>query len=247
MAAFYYMITGVTKAETGSMDSYFNGQDVSVKYNYAYIGMTSASGANPPSWWTWSTGSLADNTQKNLQMFSPYPTSTTRGKLYWVTTSSYYSDGAIPNRETFVNLEIPPANQYYIVTPSLNNASYQAAGQCVISQYAFANEDDLWFNGWKSQNGLPGFSDPIATQANWTSVLYDPIWGAPPLSFRNDGSVQGDRAQIVANTLAYTQASQEIQSNYGVTPIMKGAIVLAGTGTGFSGGTYRNLVPLKQR
>jgi hypothetical protein len=246
MAAFYYMITGVTKAETGSMDAYFSNQTLTNDYNYAYLGCPTGSGARP-SWWTWNTASLADKNQKDLQMYTPYPTSTTRGKLYWVTTSSYYSDGAIPNRDKFVNLEIPPANQYYIVTPSLNNASYQAAGQCVIAQYAFASEDDLWFNGWKSQNGLPGFSDPIATQANWNAVLNDAIWTAPPLSFKNDGSAPGDRAQIVANTLAYTQASQEIQANNSVTPFIKGAIVLAGTGTIFSNSTYRNLVPLKQR
>ena len=246
MAAFYYMITGVTKAETGSMDTHFSNQTLINDYNYAYLGCPTGSGARP-SWWTWNTGSRADSSLKDFQMYTPYPTATTRGKLYWVTTSSYFADGAIPNRETFVNLEIPGSGQYYIITPSLNNPSFQAAGECVISQYAFTDEDDLWFNGWKSQNGLPGFSDPIATQANWNAVLNDAIWTLPPLSFRNDGTAPGDRAQIVANTLALTQASFEIQTNLSVTPFIKGAIVLAGTGTIFDNGTYRNLVPLKQR
>jgi hypothetical protein len=244
MAAFYYMITGVTKAETGSMDTYFTTKLNAANYNYAYLGCPTGS-PKPGSDFTWNTGSLADTNQKDFQMYTPYPTSTTRGKLYWVTTSSYYSDGTIPNRDKFVNLEIPPANQYYIVTPSLNNASYQAAGQCVIAQYAFASEDDLWFNGWKSQNGLPGFSDPLATQANWNAVLNRNEWTIPPMSFRNDGTVAGDRAQIVANVLALTNLSYVLQNDIPMTPLIKGAIVLAGTGTIFSNSTYKNLVPLK--
>ena len=245
MAAFYYMITGVTKAETGSMDSYFNGQDVSVKYNYAYIGMTSASGANPPSWWTWSTGSLADNTQKNLQMFSPYPTSTTRGKLYWVGTGSFEADPSIPNKSSFVNLEIPNAGSYYIITPSLNNPTFQG-NKNVIAQYAFENEDDLWFNGWKSQIGSPiGASDPLTTETKWLQVVGDNSWTGPPFNFDNSGGTPGDRAQIVANVLACTVNSFSEQGFKSVNPKIHGAIVLAGKTTPFDNNTYRNLVPLK--
>jgi hypothetical protein len=244
MAAFYYMITGVTKAETGSMDTYFSTQTTANLYDYAYLGAPTGSSGRPP-WWTWNTASRSDSSLKDFQMYTPYPTATTRGKLYWVTTSSYYSDGAIPNRDKFVNLEIPGSGQYYIITPSLNNPSFQAAGECVISQYAFTDEDDLWFNGWKSQSGLPSFANPLATQANWTAVLNDARWTIPPLSFRNDGTVPGDRAQIVANVLAYTQQSFIVQNDLAVTPIIKGAIVLAGTGTIFSNSTYKNLVPLK--
>ena len=47
MADFQYMIIGVTKAETGSMDSYFFNQNIADDYDYAYIGSTTGSAIRP--------------------------------------------------------------------------------------------------------------------------------------------------------------------------------------------------------
>jgi hypothetical protein len=245
MADFQYMIIGVTKAETGSMDAYFNSKINSGDYDFAYIGCPSGSGI-VPSWFTWPTGSKSNTNDKDAQMYTPYPTSTVRGKLYWIGTGSFETDYPnIPNRTEFVNLNIPSSGSYYIITPSLTNALFNNAGQLVISQYAFIDENDLWDNGWKSQTGFPGASNPLATQANWEAITKNPSWTNPPLNFITDGSVPGDRAQIVANVLALTNNSINVQTSVGNTPIIKGAIVLAGLLTPFDNDTYRNLVPLK--
>jgi hypothetical protein len=245
MADFQYMIIGVTKAETGSMDTYFDVRINNNNYDFAYIGCPSGSGI-VPSWFTWDTGSLADTNQNDLQMYTPYPAATTRGKLYWVGTGSFQTDYAgIPNRTGFVNLELPGSGRYHIITPSLNDPLFQTPGAFTIAQYAFADENDLWDNGWKCQSGLPSFSNPLATQANWDAVTKNASWIGPPFFFDNSGATPGDRAQIVANVLALTTNSATIQNSLGINPIIKGAIVLAGTGTVFDNDTYKNLVPLK--
>lgn len=245
MADFQYMIIGVTKAETGSMDTYFFNQIIANNYDYAYLGCPT--GSDPlPTWYTWSTGSKSNTNDKDAQMYTPYPTATQRGKLYWVGTGSFEANySGIPNNNGFVNLEIPPAGRYYIITPSLNDPSFQASGKFTIAQYAFADENDLWDNGWKSQNGLPGFSNPLATQTNWLNVINDNSWNAPPFNFDLSGATPGDRAQVVANVLALTNNSFTVQNANGVNPLIKGAIVLAGKTTPFDNNTYKNLVPLK--
>jgi hypothetical protein len=246
MADFQYMIIGVTKAETGSMDTYFDSKINGSEYDYAYIGCPSGSGfPPPPTVFTWPTGSLSNTNQKDLQMYTPYPTTPVRGKLYWVGTGSFENDGSIPNKSGFVNLEIPSSGSYYIITPSLNDASFQNPGAFTIAQYAFVDENDLWENGWRCQNGQIGVSNPLATQANWLNIINDNSWNAPPLNFDLSGATPGDRAQIVANVLALTNNSINVQNSVGVNPIVKGAIVLAGLLTPFDNDTYRNLVPLK--
>jgi hypothetical protein len=244
MADFQYMIIGVSKIETGSMDIYFDNQLISDQYDYAYLGCATGSGTIP-TWFTWNTGSLSDKTQRTLQMYTPFPTSTQRGKLYWVGTGSFENDLAIPNRSGFVNLEIPPSGSYYIITPSLNDATFQAAGKFCIAQYAFVDENDLWANGWKCQMGLPGFSDPLTTETKWLNAVNSNTWTAPPFNFDLSGVTPGDRAQVVANLLALTNNSLTVQGTAGINPKIQGAIVLAGKSTVFDNGTYRNLVPLK--
>jgi hypothetical protein len=250
MADFQYMVIGVTKAETGSMDAYFDVRIDNGNYDYAYLGCptSSAPGFPPPTWFTWNTGSLADPTQNDLQMYTPYPAGgITRGKLYWVGTGSFETDYAgIPNNNGFVNLEIPGAGRYYIITPSLSDPTFQSSGKFTIAQYAFADENDLWNNGWKSQRGSPiGESNPLATQTNWINTVGDNSWVGPPFNFDPTGGTPGDRAQIVANVLALTTNSATIQNSLGINPLIKGAIVLAGRTTPFDNNTYRNLVPLK--
>lgn len=245
MADFHYMIIGVGKTETGSMDTWFDNQLLADNYDYAYLGCPTGS-STPPTWNTWSTGSLSNTTQRDQQMYTPYPTSTERGKLYWVGTASFEADYAsIPNRTGFVNLEIPTDVQYYVITPSLNDPSFQSSGKFCIAQYSFADENDLWNNGWKCQNGLPGFSDPLTTETNWKNIRDDNSWKNPPFNFDPTTPTPGDRAQIVANVLALTNNSLTIQNSLGINPKIKGAIVLAGKGTVFNNNTYKNLVPLK--
>ena len=245
MADFQYMIIGVTKAETGSMDSYFFNQNIADDYDYAYIGSTTGSVIRP-TWYTWNTGSKSNTNDKDGQMYTPYPTATERGKLYWVGTGSFEANTGIPNRSGFVNLEIPGTGRYYIITPSLNDPTFQASGKFCIAQYAFADENDLFENGWKSQAGsATGASNPLTTSTNWLNIVMDNSWTIPPFSFDNSGATPGDRAQIVANVLALTTNSFTIQVSLGITQLIKGAIVLAGKTTPFDNDTYRNLVPLK--
>jgi hypothetical protein len=244
MADFQYMIIGVTKAETGSMDAYFFNQNIADNYDYAYLGCATGSGTIP-TWFTWNTGSKSNTNDKDAQMYTPYPTATQRGKLYWVGTGSFEADPSIPNKSGFVNLEIPPSGSYYIITPSLNDATFQAAGKFCIAQYAFVDEDDLWANGWKCQMGLPGFSDPLTTATKWLNVVGDNSWAAPPFFFDLSGATPGDRAQIVANVLALTNNSFTQQVAANVAPRIQGAIVLAGKSTVFDNDTYKGLVPLK--
>jgi hypothetical protein len=247
MADFQYMVIGVTKAETGSMDALFDVLIDNGNYDYAYLGCPTSSGPfPPPTWNTWSTGSLANTTQRDLQMYTPYPSTPVRGKLYWVGTGSFETDyGGIPNNTGFVNLELPSTGRYHIITPSLNDASFQNPGAFTIAQYAFTDENDLWENGWRCQNGQIGVSNPLATQTNWLNVVGDNSWNGPPFFFDISGATPGDRAQIVANVLALTINSATIQNSLGVNPRIQGAIVLAGTGTVFDNDTYKNLVPLK--
>ena len=161
-------------------------------------------------------------------------------------TENFETDYAsIPNRAGFVNLEIPPSGSYYIVTPSLNDPIFQSAGKFTIAQYAFIDENDLWDNGWKSQNGTPNASNPLATQQNWIDITNDGSWAGPPFNFDQSGGTPGDRARIVANILALTNNSLSVQNAKGVTTKIKGAIVLAGKSTVFDNDTYRGLVPLK--
>jgi hypothetical protein len=245
MADFQYMIIGVTIAETGSMDNYFFNYLIADNYDYAYLGAPTGSGTIP-TWFTWNTASLADTNQKNLQMFAGYPsTSPLRGKLYWVGTGSFETDPSIPNKSGFVNLEIPPSGSYYIITPTLNDATFQTSGKFCIAQYAFVDEDDLWTNGWKSQIGSVGASNPLTTETKWMNVVGDNSWNAPPFNFDISGATPGDRAQIVANVLALTNNSFTQQNAALVSPRIQGAIVLAGKSTVFDNNTYRNLVPLK--
>lgn len=250
MASFQYMIIGVTKAETGSMDAYFDVLIDNGNYDYAYLGNPTSSSPffPPPTWNTWSTGSLADPTQNDFQMYTPYPSgSIQRGKLYWIGTGSFEANySGIPNNSGFVNLEIPGTGRYYIITPSLSDPTFQSAGKFTIAQYAFADEDDLYYNGWKSQMGSPiGGSNPLTTETKWMNVVGDNSWVGPPFNFDPTGGTPGDRAQIVANVLALTTNSFTQQAAALVSPRIQGAIVLAGKTTPFDNNTYKNLVPLK--
>ena len=101
------------------------------------------------------------------------------------------------------------------------------------------------FNGWKSQRGTTDASNALATEANWDSLVNNPVWLDSPFNF-NPTSTPGDKAKIVANLLAYTETSYTIQNALGLTGanLIKGAIVLAGSNTPFDNTTFKNLVPI---
>ena len=233
----YYMIIGVDKSLTGSYDAYFDTAAPPMAYAYLGInvGITS-------SFFTWNKASRETSSLSNLQMYTPFPTGSERGKLYWVSSSTWDNDKTIPNRSSYVELFQPSGDVYYIITPSLNTSSL-ATGQH-IAQYAFTDETDLFENGWRSQRGTPDASNALATEANWYSLVNDGVWLTPPFNF--NFANPGDRAQIVANLLAYTETSYQIQNTLGLSGsnLIKGAIVLAGKTTPFGGNTNQGLVPL---
>jgi hypothetical protein len=225
------MIIGVDKSLTGSYDTYFD--NAPPPMDYAYLGINVG---QTSSFFTWNKASRQTSSLSDLQMYTPFPTGSERGKLYWVSSSTWISDPNIPNKSSYVELIQPSGNEYYIITPSLNTSSL--AGGRHIAQYAFADEDDLFDNGWRSQRGTPDASNALATEANWSSLVNDPTWGVP--------ANPGDKAQIVANLLAYTETSYQVQNSLGLSGsnLIKGAIVLAGQTTPFGGDTNQGLVPL---
>lgn len=242
--ASFYMIAGFSKSQTGSLDTYFdNFSSAQSSYDYAYLGIPTGSLNPTSSYFTWPVGSRANSTLRDLQMYTPYPTGTERGKLYWVDKTAYANDASIPDRGKFVELILPDGNEYFIITPSLNDPSLQANG-VHIAQYSFVDEDDLFANGWKSQRGTPSTSNPLASEATWNSIVNDVSWQNPPFSFTP--ATPGDKAKIVANVLAYTINSHLIQTNLGLSAanLLKGAIVLGGRTTLFNNNTYKGLVPL---
>lgn len=241
-----WMAIGVDKSLTGSFDTYWNSQMASSNYNYAYLGITPPT--TPSNKFTWPTGSRGNTALKDLQMYTPYPTGTERGKLYFVQLSSFAADYTAINNATgvasrFVSLIPPTGDLYYIVTPSLNTGSL--ANGSHIAQYAFVDEDDLFTNGWKSQRGTPDSSNPLASAATWNSIVNDVSWLNPPFSF--SPGTPGDKAKIVANVLAYTENSYTIQNGLGLSAanLVKGAVVLGGGNSPFAGDpAYAGIVPL---
>jgi hypothetical protein len=230
------MIIGVDKSLTGSYDAYFD--TAAPPMDYAYLGINVG---QTSSFFTWNKASRQTSSLSDLQMYTPYPTGSERGKLYWVSSSTWSNDqGIIPDGDKYVELFQPEGNDYYIITPSLNTSSL--AGGRHIAQYAFADEDDLFDNGWKSQRGTPDASNALATEANWYSLVNDGTWGSLGLS----PGTPGDKAKIVANLLAYTETSYQVQNTLGLSGsnLIKGAIVLAGKTTPFGDGTNQGLVPL---
>ena len=231
----YYMITGVDKSLTGSYDTYFD--NAAPPMDYAYLGINVG---QTSSFFTWNKASRQTSSLSDLQMYTPFPTGSERGKLYWVSSSTWISDPNIPNKSSYVELIQPSGNEYYIITPSLNTSSL--AGGRHIAQYAFVDETDLFDNGWRSQRGTPDASDALATEANWYSLVNDGTWGSLGLNPANPG----DKTKIVANLLAYTETSYQVQNSLGLSGsnLIKGAIVLAGKTTPFGGNTNQGLVPL---
>ena len=128
------MVTGIDKTKTGSYDTYFDNQ-TSVQDNkgYAYLGIRNLPTPRPE--FTWPSASKNDFNLRDLQMYTPYPTGTERGKLYWVDIATFVDTPGILDKEFYVELQTPPDNQYYIITPSLNASGLSTGGH--IAQYGF--------------------------------------------------------------------------------------------------------------
>jgi hypothetical protein len=242
-----WMAIGVSSTATGSFDTYWDSQIATSNYNYAYLGIPSP--PTPNISYTWDTGSRGNSVLNDLQMYTPYPIGTVRGKLYFVQLSSFSLDkeniqSVVGVTSSFVELNQPSGDLYYIITPSLNDVSLQ--GTYHIAQYAFTDEDDLFQNGWKSQRGLPNSSTPLASEGTWVSLINNISWTQPPFSFNL--ATPGDKAKIVANILAYTENSYTIQNTLGLSAgnLVKGGIVLGGTNSPFTSDLiYAGIVPLK--
>ena len=241
-----WMATGVGVSNTSSLDTFWNAKVVADDYNYAYLGVVPP--ITPNINYTWPTGSRGNNALKDLQMYTPYPTGTTRGKIYLVQLSSYTADSAsiataAPTVE-FTTLNQPTGNEYYVITPSLNDPTLTAG--TYIVQYYFTDEDELFQNAWRSQRGTPSAADPLTTQATWASLINSITWTQPPFNFNI--ATPGDKAKIVANILAYTETSHTLQIALGLSAanLIKGAVVIGGETTPFDGQPlWGGIVPLQ--
>jgi len=245
----YWMVTGVDKTRTGSYDTYFdNKTSVLDNREYAYIGVRNL--ATPRPEFTWPSGSLNDFNQRDRQMYTPYPTGTERGKLYFVDTVQYADDTSVPGKgEGWYSLELPSTDAYYVVTPTLNEAGYALSESIAI--YAFADIDDLWDNGWRISNSqTANQSIPLTTSASWTAIKNNGGWGAgtgwDTSPSANPQVLLRSKEQIVQAMFTNTNLAGQIQSSLGISipNQLHGAVVIAGSGSAYDNLTWRGIIPI---
>ena len=241
-----WMVVGVDKTQTGSLDSVFDAQLAVNNYNYAYIG--GAVAATSPTY-TWPTGSNKSVASRDLQMYTPFPAGTERGKLYFIAVTEFVTNPPLLS-DKYVGLEQPPGNQFYVVTPSLNNVTLSGTQHVAI--YAFDDVDDLFANGWRCQRGAPGTSDPLAAEGTWNTIVNSIDWAnnvGLDISDPDPNTAAQAKAQVVACTLAYTPQSFNLQAGLGLSAanLIKGAVVVAGEAVEPWGAsqftTYGGIVP----
>lgn len=245
------MVTGVDKTRTGSYDTYFDNQ-TSVQDNkgYAYLGIRNLPTPRPE--FTWPSASKNDFNLRDLQMYTPYPSGTERGKLYFVDVVEYANDGTVPGKgEGWYSLEMPDqSDAYYVVTPTLNEAGYVNSESIAI--YAFADIDDLWDNGWRISNSqTANQSIPVTTSASWTATKnyggggsawgggFSPYDGNPTVALRS-------KEQIVQAMFACTNVASQIQTALGISfpNQLHGAVVIAGSGSVYDNDTWKGVIPI---
>jgi len=237
----YWMIIGLDKSKTGSMDTYFDTTG-STGQNYAYVGCKAPATA----YFQFPSGSRGNFSLRDLQMYTPYPTGTERGKLYLVDHLSWSNN--IPSSASWVSLFQPVTQSYRIITPSLNNPTLQTDRH--IAQYHFDNLNDLWSNGWKAQRGQADSSDPLALEADWVNLTQHAYWLSQGFPFNGnpaDPVTMYAKEQIVANLLAYTTGSEVVQTARGLSlaNTIKGALLIAGSGHALYDDTsFRGVVPM---
>lgn len=237
------MITGVDKTRTGSYDTFYDNQD---NTDYAYLGIRQL--ATPVSSFTFPSASRNNYALRDLQMYTPYPTGTERGKLYLVDIDEYKSTNGIPGFGGYTTLHLPNASEgYFIVTPTLNDPSYNATQNIAI--YSFESVDELWDNGYRITGGTSNTYNPVTTKAiwdvtknssRWTNVGYSPN-DPDPLQKRRS------REQIIQNMLTCTSLAYQIQSvdnNLDDDEILHGALLVAGRGSQWDNTTWKGIVPI---
>jgi len=241
--ASYYHVIGVPKTQTGSMDTYWDAKlGLSGEYRYAYLGCTSPS--TPSNDFTFDSGSRGNSALRDFQMYTPFPTSIERGKLYLVENSAYTTDASIINKSGFVEMNLPtPAESFRVVTPTLNNSSLQTGYH--VAFYDFSDINDLWDNVWRVQRGsATGGSAPLMSESTWTSIKNDGDWlGLSGL----DNTTDDGKARIVAATLAFTETANKIEVTTLALPasnIVKGAILLGGESGDYDNANLKGVVPI---
>ena len=228
-----WMVTGVDKTRTGSLDTYFDSKVTGGDYDYAYIGSANDNPPFPyPTTYTWPSGSNESRGDRNLQMYTPNPNSE-RGKLYFVKTDTFSTDNLLPSKDQFVSLNLPEAEGFYVVTPSLNASLLVTTFH--IAVYAFEDVDDLFANGWRCQSGKPTESSPLTLKDTWVNITNNTDWyNLLGLDVNDADPVlkAQARAQVVACTLALTPVAQTMQTALGLSgqTLIKGAVVIAGAG-----------------
>ena len=251
MASAYWMVTGVDKTRTGSYDTYFdNKTSVGQSQDYAYLGIRNLSPARPE--FTWPSASKNNFNLRDLQMYTPYPTGTERGKLYFVDIDVYSSESSIPGRGGYYSLQLPnngTTGSYFVVTPTLNNPGYAASQS--IAVYAFTDIDDLWDNGYRISNSkTDGTHNPVTTKARWDNTKNNAAWGAGTGWDPNSGdptTALRSKEQIVSAMFANTNIASQIQTSALGIPTaeqLHGAVVVAGEGSGYDNPTWRGIIPI---
>lgn len=244
----YYMAIGLHAINTASMDTHFNDKiDTNNNRDYAFLGCDSGN-TNIYHWFATGSNARADNPTGS--MFTPYPTGTERGRLYLVTPDVLVDDSSLPIRDGFVNLELPAGGgvtDYLVLTPSLLGPTQTGN---FVAQYAFADIDDLFDNGWRVQNADDGA--PITTQTVWQNMVSSSIWRDTYGMDKDDGNpntATKAKEQIVSCILAFTPGANDVWVNGGVGTTNtnlrpKGALLVSkGVGEGLDSNNYRGIVP----
>ena len=105
-------------------------------------------------------------------MYTPFPTGTERGKLYFVDIDVYSSESSVPGRGGYYSLQLPnngTTGSYFVVTPTLNESGYALSQSIAI--YAFEDIDDLWDNGYRiADSNTSGLNTPVTTKTRWDNT-----------------------------------------------------------------------------
>jgi hypothetical protein len=221
MASGPWMVIGVDKTQTGSLDTFVNstvpGQGYTKGQDCAFIGIPGAASPTSTSFWT-SGSDLGGVGPNDDAMFTPYPSSSEGGKLYFVTPQVFNDvalTGSIPHRASWSDLQPGDDPSYVIVTPD-DSSPYN------FYRYSFTDIDDLITNGWRISDGAGNPLDKtkwdnLVTNADWNNVGLSPA-----------GTTQ-EKEQIVACSLAGTPQAKSLS---GGALTFKGAVLLAFGGTG---------------
>ena len=227
MAAGPWMVIGVPVTSTSSFDTFVNstvpGQGYIKGQDCAFIGIPGA--AAPPSTSFWTSGSDEGGiTPNDDAMFTPYPSSSEGGKLYFITCEVYNDPNlTVPEAEFWADLQdnAVAAPGYLVVTP-FNSPD---KGYFI---YSFEDIDDLITNGWRISDGA---GNPI-DKADWTNTVTATTWVTLTSGQLDASGTTKEKEQIVACTLAYTPVAANIQSQQSVSPLIKGAILVTAGGAG---------------